>query len=485
MTTDINLKKEAIYNFVGQLISILISGVATIYLVRTLTQYEYGLYSKIFFLCIITSQILKINFENGLFYFYHRFREKKSHYVVNTYIVLFFLSILVIIFGLIIFKLIRIHINAELSKIFIPLILLISLNIIQGTFDKLFVIENKAKWSMYYRIIFSLLRTSLIMIALIKFPILYMIIITILIVEIIKSIFALTYIKRTYDFNFAKFDKNIVLKMLKYNIWVAASWIMGRLGQSLDRIILMMLVSTSDFAIYTIGCIQLPLLSIFYNSVGDVALTKISLLSSKDSNNNTIINLYKKMFLINAMFTFPIICYSYFHIEIIYSILFKNQYTDSTGIFIITNFTTLIQMTGFGYIIRGYGKTRPLFISNLARLIFGIILGYTLIKHFGIIGGAFSYTIVFFINGIILLFYSLRIIKTSIKTIIPWKNLLLIILISFTALITVYPLKYFIIDLIYYIPISAILYTCIIIFLYIYIDLISIYNIKKQLLIKL
>ena len=59
MTNHINLKKETIHYFIGQIISILISGIATISLVRTLTQYEYGLYTKIFFLTIFCSQILK------------------------------------------------------------------------------------------------------------------------------------------------------------------------------------------------------------------------------------------------------------------------------------------------------------------------------------------------------------------------------------------------------------------------------------------
>ena len=188
------------------------------------------------------------------------------------------------------------------------------------------------------------------------------------------------------------------------------------------------------------------------------------------------------MILFNAMLTFPVICYSYFHIESIISLLFGNLYKYSVKIFIITNFTTLMQMTGFGYIIRGYGKTKPLLISNLARLISGIILGYILIKNFGIIGGALSYTIVFFINGIILLIYSLRIINISLKTILPWKNISNIILISLMALIIVYPLKYLNMELIYFVPMSAILYIFIVIILYIYMDLMNIYNIKNLLL---
>ena len=70
--------------------------------------------------------------------------------------------------------------------------------------------------------------------------------------------------------------------MLKYNLKVSLSWIIGRIGQSIDKVMLIGLVSNANFAIYSLGCIQLPLLSIFYNSIGDVTLTKISLLSSEN-----------------------------------------------------------------------------------------------------------------------------------------------------------------------------------------------------------
>ena len=89
MAFDINLKIETKYDFSGKVFSILITGISSVYLARVLTQYDYGLYQKLLFLSIIISQLLKFNFEKGLFYFYHRFYDKKSIYVVNAYSALF------------------------------------------------------------------------------------------------------------------------------------------------------------------------------------------------------------------------------------------------------------------------------------------------------------------------------------------------------------------------------------------------------------
>ena len=398
---------------------------------------------------------------------------------MNAYSVLLLISITFIILGLSSTTIINRYIDNDLHKYVIPIIFLISLNITQGSFAKLFVIEKKARWSMYYKIGFSLLRTLLIILAVIKFKIVYAAIIILIIVEIIKSIFAVIYLKKMHKYDVSKLRKDIIMQMLKYNIWVAISGVLGKVGQSMDKIILLALVSTSDFAIYAIGFIQIPLLSTFYNSIGDVTLTNISHLSSESIQSQKTLNLYKNMLSINALITFPIICFGFFYIESIIILLFGKQYITSANIFIIINLTALIQMTGFGYIIRGYGNTRPLLISNTVRLIFGIMLGYIFINYFGIIGAAISYTTVYFLNGLILLHYSLKIIGAPFSIIFPWKSMFIMLLISLSSLLIVYPLKYFNFDLLYHIPLSAVLYTFTIYTLYTAFDLMKVDTIKK------
>ena len=332
---------------------------------------------------------------------------------------------------------------------------------------------------MYYRIIFSIIKAILIIISLIKYKTVYLILLIIIFVEILKSYFALLYLKNNHEFEFAKINKDVIKKMFKYNLQVSSSWIIGKIGQSIDKLILIALVSSSNFAIYSLGCIQVPLLSIFYNSIGEVTLTKIGLLSFDKRNNNEVNRLYKKMVSVNAMLTLPILCFSYFQIENIFLLLFGNIYKGSADIFKITSLITLIQMTGFGYIIRGYGKTRPLLISNLTRLILGMLLSYILIGYLGVTGAAIAYTSVFFINGIILLYYSSKIIDTSISMLLPFKMIFNILLISLLSLMIIYPLKYLNIEVIYFVPLSAICYLSLILTCYLKIKIIKLEDIKR------
>ena len=238
------------------------------------------------------------------------------------------ISITFIVLGLSLTTIINRYIDNDLHKYVIPIIFLISLNITQGSFAKLFVIERKAIWSMYYKIGFSLLRTLIIILAVIKFEIVYAVIIVLIIVEIIKSIFTFIYLKKMHNYNIVKLRKDIIRDMLKYNIWVAISGVLGKVGQSMDKIILLALVSTSDFAIYAIGFIQIPLLSNFYNSIGDVSLTKFSHLSSSGIQNQKALNLYKTMLSINALITFPIICFGFFYIENIILLFLETIYYE-------------------------------------------------------------------------------------------------------------------------------------------------------------
>ena len=478
MTANLNIKKETFYYFTGQIISMMLGGITTIYIVRVMPQNEYGMYQQILFFIYLCSHILKINFENGLFYFFHRFNESKSLYVVNVYNILFFISLFTLFCGGIVIISISDSFDSELRYHLLPIVLLLSLNISLSSFEKLFVIENMAIWSMYYKIIFAFIKSTLVIAVLVKYVEIYYILIAIICIEIIKIIFVIYYLKIKHRFIFGKFDKSLILKMLKYNLKVSLSWIIGRIGQSIDKVMLIGLVSNANFAIYSLGCIQLPLLSIFYNSIGDVTLTKISLLSSENKNTDQVIKIYKKMVSINAMIALPLLFFSYLHVKHIYLLLFGKPYLDSTIIFMIINTITLIQITGFGYIIKGYGKTNPLLISNSIRLILGLILGYTLIKHMDIVGAATAYALTFFINGFILLFYSSKIIGASIKKLIPWKMILKITLISIPSIIAIYPLRYLNIDILHFIIISIILYTTIIVVLYLKNDLLTTDSIK-------
>ena len=45
-------------------------------------------------------------------------------------------------------------------------------------------------------------------------------------------------------------------------------------------------------------------------------------------------------------------------------------------------------MLGYGYILRGYGKTEFVFKANFFKMIFSVIIGYILIKQFGYLGAA-------------------------------------------------------------------------------------------------
>ena len=457
-------KNQTIYVFLGLFFSLFISASSALFIVRILSQNDYGIYKKIFFTIVLLAPLFKVNFDNGLFYFYHKFNKDKSKYVANAYLFLLSISILILLIGVILYKNFGDSLLVRYPKYFLPFLILFSLDVFQGTFNKLFIIEGDSKKSFYLLLFYNFIKTFLIINALLLWSNLIYLLNVIIIVECIKTIICISYLLKKYNFNYNIYDKNILCQMFLYNKWITFSKILGVLGQSIDKIFIAVFLSNSEFALYAIGSIQVPILIMFYESIGEITLTKISRIPLKKKKK--IKSLYKKMLFTNCLITIPILCYCFMNAEIVITTIFGNIYKDSALIFIITNLSMLSKMTGIGYVIRGIGATKPLMISNFVRIIFGVPLSYVCINYYGLVGAALASVIIFSIHFFILFFYSSKILKFSFYKIVPFKKIFYIIIISLFSLFITNSMKPFFQESVYYLIFSLILYSFVVFYLF-------------------
>ena len=197
------------------------------------------------------------------------------------------------------------------------------------------------------------------------------------------------YLFKTYNISLKNIDKQFLKSQIMYAGPLFISEIIGKIGSSADRLLLIFLLSSAEFAIYSIGSFRIPMITILYTSVGDTLMPKLS----EFSKNNSILgahSLWKKMIRYNSMFTIPTVLYFIIVAPEFITFLFTDQYFDSILIFQLTLSTFLIQMLGHGYILRAFAKTGQILKANLIRTIISLILGYFLIINLGIIIASFN-----------------------------------------------------------------------------------------------
>ena len=436
MTNNQNNKTrtEALYNFLGNLSKKLLSVPIGLIIVYTLTQNDYGIYKEISLIIYLLINILQFNFHYSLFYFYNnkKLNHNSSEYINQTYNIMILVSISLIIIGGLIFstKVLNQH---HLNSYFISMIIIIALGVLHGPVEKLFVIENNAKRSFKYSIIYYLLYFIIFTVALLFYGNIKSLIWSLTLIYFANSVFCFIYLKKKHNFKFFKYNHKIIKQLLEYNIWLNLSRLLGRTSMYMDKIIILSFMSSSDFAVYAIGSLQIPLIGSFFSSLGEVIIIRMSNVSQKIGLKNEILDLYKKMIETKAAIGFPVIIFALLISQKIFILVFEPKYLYSARVFNIINLILFIQIFGPHYVIRSLGITKPIFYGSILKFVLSIALGIPLVKFFGLIGAAYSFLLTSLSGFIVQFYYSKSLLKCKIKEMIPIKKLLKIILSVFIA----------------------------------------------------
>lgn len=477
-----NIKQQAIYNLIGRAFEIIFVVLLPIILVRLMPQSEFGEYRQIILIGGIIISIFHFNISNSLFYFLplSKNEDEKKNLLYQTIIILCAIALIYLVLSYLIFNL-KIPFLLKFINLpyVIPFSFYIVFSIISMPLNNLFVAEGNAKYAMVYYTLNQFLRLILIVGLYVFSSNLETIVWALVLHAGINTIFLFCYLVINYKISIGKWSNSLFQKQMKYIVPMGMSIFVGVIGKNIDQLLLSIFFTSKDFAIYSIGLFKIPMIAMVYTSVGNVVLTRISENSIDTDKKKDTINLWQKMVTLNAIMTIPILVFSFISAKDIFTILFGNEYLESVRVFQITIMVFIIQMLGYGYILRGYGKTDFVFKANFFKMVFSIILGYFLIKQFGYIGAAVTILISFSINGILQIWYSIKLLNISISTLLPIKNLITITCISLFASIIIFGGNYFINYLYLKVIINGIAYLSVVALLFYYYELIS-YNVIRN-----
>jgi len=417
-----SLKSQVGHILLGRIIGFCCRFATPIILVRIFTKDQYGGYAQILMISSILIPIFRFGIPNSLFYFFPRQKTQNNlnKLMSQTYFSEVFLGLLMVII-LIVFEhqiIDLLHITSASAYIYY-VILFLFLTLISFLLENIFIIEEKPKIALFYFIFDPLLRAILLISAVITFKTVKAAVLALILFWLIKSFVLFVYLRINYKISPLIISMNKLKEQLKYVYPMGISILVSTIGKHADKLILALLLTTVEFAVYSVGLFSIPLIQLLYISVGNVVLTKISEFSLNKDNDNAL-SIWKKMILKNATVTIPVICFFLVIAKQVIIFLFTAEYISSVPVFRIILLSLLVQMLGYGYILRGFGKTKKIFKANLIKMFFSIIIGLFLIKHFGIIGAALTSTMALAISGIIQLIYSKRTLSIRLADLLPW-----------------------------------------------------------------
>ncbi len=424
-----SIKTQAAYLFVGRMLAFVFQIIIPIVLVRLLPIETYGAYQKILLVCLFFAPLMQFGMSNSLLYFYPTMHGKQKELLTNTF---YFLLIIGLLFSTLLFlfnnQIALLFNTPEFGYLIYPSILFILFYLISEIIEKVFIIERKNKTLAAYHLFNQSFRALFLLTAVMIFQSLTSLIWSLVFFTLIKVIFLYTYLKINYSIKFSLISVKDLKEQFRYAFPMGMGKIIGTLGKKIDKFILASLLTSYDYAIYSIANFKLPFVQLIYTSIGSVALPKLSRIQKNGVTETRII--WHKMIVTYALITMPFIVFFEFVAKYFINFLYTSKYNDSIIPFRIFLLIMLFQVLSYGTILKAYGKTRFIFKSNLIAIIVGIPISYILIKFLGTVGGATSALLIFGLNAIIQVYRTKSILQLDLINLLPWKQLAIICLIS-------------------------------------------------------
>ncbi|MDM8544148.1 oligosaccharide flippase family protein, partial [Desulfococcaceae bacterium HSG9] len=440
-----SLTKQTAFLMAGRMLAFPLAFLVPIILVRYFSVKEFGYYKQLFLIFYVVIPIIDFGISNSLFYFIPKYPEIKDRILSHTFIIL---SIISVIVAISFWKL-----NTEIALIFtgsialtpfIPYIGIFAvLWLFSTNLEIILIAEKKAFWAAIITFLSdatkSILTIGSVMLGGGLKEVLYALIIT----ATLKLILMSVYLIKKKMIYLGYWDKKLVISQLKYAIPFGAAVIVTGIVTRSHQYIVSVLEGASVFAIYSVGCFQIPFLSIVEDSVAQTSLVRMTELTKIDNGLIEIAliisNSIRKLWIL----FFPAFIFFFINADNFVILLFTESYRESIPIFRI--FILLIPLSAIliRHVPRAFAETGFLLKNNCIYLILTIILSLIFIKIWGISGPAIGYIIANAIWKMIFLIKCKSILKVGFKELLPIKS---IFRVTFTT-ICIGVVNYFLLDL--------------------------------------
>ena len=225
------------------------------------------------------------------------------------------------------------------------------------------------------------------------------------------------------------FDKSILKQILTFSIPLGLATAVGTLNSEIDKFMIGFMMSTENVAIYTNCAKELPF-TILVSGFTAALLPRIASLL-KANKKDEALKMWGRVVVIAlsiiSVFAFGLFCYA----EDVVSILYSDKYLPGVNVFRVFCIILISRAVYWGLILNCSSKTKLIFISAIVSLIFNIGLNIPFYYLFGMIGCAIATLISTFLLSFFQLICTSVTTKTPISKILPWKKILIVLVINF------------------------------------------------------
>lgn len=444
----------------GKLIKSLLSIVTVMIFSRLLTKVELSTYRQTMLAYNFATPLLTLGIPSTIFYFLPGAKKRERGIVIDNMTILFLAGAVFTIF--LYFGgtdlLAKRFNNPDLSRtlrwiIFYPLYTFPALAL-----PSVLIIYGKVKLAAVFEIITNLVMAIFLLMAVVLtssfelplqikifFPLFTFPLILYLVFSTVKKGFDLPRVKE-------------MTTVVKYGVPFGFSSIIAVLSLQLDKIIVSSMCGPEEFAVYSNGAMEVPLVAVVTGSISTIIISDMRKYCS-EKNEKSALKLFRSSAIKSAMILLPVMCFLMFFSDAFVEIMFSEKYLRSAYAFRIYLLVLPIRIAHYGSAFLALGLNREMLWKTAGNFIINIGLSIVLVNIIGSLGAALATIISLYFWSVPLnLFLLGKGFFSKPLKILPFRDIGKILTVSFYPLIVLIPAKMFIDNVLIQFFISLVIY---------------------------
>ncbi|MGC9361376.1 MAG: oligosaccharide flippase family protein [Candidatus Syntrophosphaera sp.] len=214
------------------------------------------------------------------------------------------------------------------------------------------------------------------------------------------------------------FDPEFYREVFQYSLPLGLASIIGMLSIQLDKFVVSGFFTPAQYAVFSIGAVELPFISILANSVNAILLPSIS------GDPGRLTDIYRAAVRKNALIIFPLAMLFFIFAHPIITLLYTDTYAASVPYFQVYLLILPLRIATYGIIFMALKKTRYIMLNSIFVLLLNLVLNLILVKSMGMMGAAVATVIATWISVGIYLYWIKRKLLFRLPELFPFKALL-------------------------------------------------------------
>jgi O-antigen/teichoic acid export membrane protein len=391
-------------------------------LVRIFDQAEFGTYKQLFLVYSTLFAIMQFGMAESLFYFLPLAPKKAGRYVLNS--MLFLAAAGVACFGLLLMSGSQIPqwlSNGELSALIAPLGVYIVLMMASATLEIVMIARNRHLGASISYALSDWMRALAFVVPVILFRRLEWLLLGAIAFALLRLCAHLLYLR--YEFGAELRPDTVLLKrQLVYTLPFGLGVPLGIFQSNFHQYAVSYYFDAATFAIYAVGCLQIPFVDFVASSAGNVMMVRMSE-KIRDCLAEAVPLIWHDTTSKLALVLFPIVGLALLVAHELVVFLFTETYSASVPIFMIWSTAILFSAIQTDGVIRVYARTRFAFALSLVKFLLIVTLINWFLSVFHLAGAALVTIMVVFVDKVLALAKIKSLMRVGLYRLLPWRRL--------------------------------------------------------------